>query len=73
MIAAPLSNRERLILQLANTVAVLLVLLYLYLISSAAPFWQTAPSLPLEPNLLASESATLSSPSAVPALDNSSQ
>lgn len=50
MIAAPLSNRERLILQLANTVAVLLVLLYLYLISSAAPFWQTAPSLPLEPN-----------------------
>lgn len=73
MIAAPLSNRERLILQLANTVAVLLVLLYLYLISSAAPFWQTAPSLPLEPNLLASESATLSSPSAVSALDNSSQ
>lgn len=68
-----LSNRERLILQLANTVAVLLVLLYLYLISSAAPFWQTAPSLPLEPNLLASESATLSSPSAVSALDNSSQ
>lgn len=73
MIAAPLSNRERLILQLANTVAVLLVLLYLYLISSAAPFWQTAPSLPLEPNLLASDSATLSSPSAVSALDNSSQ
>ena len=73
MIAAPLSNRERLILQLANTMAVLLVLLYLYLISSAAPFWQTAPSLPLEPNLLASESATLSSPSAVSALDNSSQ
>ena len=73
MIAAPLSNRERLILQLANTVAVLLVLLYLYLISSASPFWQTAPSLPLEPNLLASDSATLSSPSAVPALDSSSQ
>ena len=46
MIAALLSNRERLILQLANTVAVLLVLLYLYLISAAAPFWQTAPSLP---------------------------
>lgn len=59
MIAAPLSNRERLILQLANTVAVLLVLLYLYLISSAAPFWQTAPSLPLEPNLLASDEALI--------------